>query len=303
MKNLTIVGSINTDLVFKCNKEPIIGETVIGDEFSIYNGGKGANNAIAIARLGYKVNLIACVGEDDFSKSAVKNLHQNYVTTKYIKVVPKTKGGVALITVANKNNKIIVVSGANALVSEDDIKRYEQVISSSSIVGSQLEIPLKTVETLCKVCKKNKVPFVFNPSPIKALPKSLIKDSTYIIVNEVEIEYITGYDKEKPFDVLKDYPNKLILTKGAEGAYFCDGKQIINVPALKVNVVDTTGAGDTFMGTFMTAIAEGKSVYDSVSFANTCAGIKTTKLGAQTAMPTMSEVKKFLVTLRQVKKV
>lgn len=177
---------------------------------------------------------------------------------------------------------------------EDYIEKYSLRLKECSIVGVQFEVSLKALLKASEICLENNIKFVLNPSPVKKYPIKLFNNSTFVIVNEIEILNVKGYDKSKPYAVLKKYPNKLILTKGGEGAFYFDGKEIINIPAIKIKVIDTTGAGDTFLGSFMVAINNNMAIKDAITFANICAGLKTTKLGAQTGMPKLDEVKTYV---------
>lgn len=295
MKNkIGVIGSINTDIVCQTDIIPKVGETVIGNGFSILHGGKGANEAVAVARLGAKVNLIACVGDDDFSKLSLKNLRNENVNTSGIIELKNTQGGIANIIISNKNNQIIVIPGANERLSTELINKNINKLLECNIVGCQFEVPIDSLLLASQICKNNNIKFVLNPSPLKQYPQELFDNATYVIVNEIELSSINGYNPKKPFDVLKKYPNKLILTHGAEGCYYSNGKEIINISAIKVKVVDTTGAGDTFLGSFMFAINCNMSLDNAIRFANICAGLKTTKLGAQTGMPKLDEVKNYI---------
>lgn len=289
-----VIGSINTDIVCETDKLPKIGETVMGNKFLISFGGKGANEAVACARLGASTNLLGCVGDDMFSKNAIANLQQEGVHITAVKQLKGKQGGIANITVHNGNNQIVVISGANALVDENYINKYANRIKECSIVGCQFETPIEALVLASDICVKNGIKFVLNPSPIKKYPKKLFNNASYVIVNEVEIQEVEGYNPQKPFEILEKHANKLILTKGKSGVYYHNGQKLVNVPAINVKVLDTTGAGDTFLGSFMVAINNNFSLFDAVTFANICAGLKTTKLGAQTAMPTLNEVKKYV---------
>lgn len=293
-KKIGVVGSINTDIVTKTDIVPKEGETVIGNEYLLSNGGKGANVAVAGARLKQDVNLIGCVGGDVFSNNALLNLKTQNVNVSGVTILPNEQGGVANIILCNENNRIIVVSGANMLLDKDLINKNIDVIKECSIVGGQFEVPVETLFYVSKICYDNNIKFVLNLSPIKKYPLDIIKYATYIVVNEVEIKEIDGYNEDKPYDILKKYPNKLILTKGGDGVFYFNGKEVVNVPAIKVNVVDTTGAGDTFLGSFMVAINNDMNLLEAITFANICAGLKTTKIGAQTGMPTLDEVKQYV---------
>ena len=294
MKRIGVVGSINTDIVCNTDNLPHVGETVVGNEFMISFGGKGANEAVACSRLGASTNLLACVGDDMFSKNAVAHLHEEGVHITAVEQIKGVKGGVANIVVCDGNNQIIVIPGANELLSIEYIKKYSQRLLECGIVGGQFEIPVESLLLVSRICKENNIKFVLNPSPIKKYPKELFDNATYVIVNEIEIQEIEGYTMTEPFGLLKKYPNKLIVTLGGNGVKYCDGKDIITIPALNVKVVDTTGAGDTFLGAFMVGINNKLNISDAIYFANICAGIKTTKLGAQTGMPKLDDVKKFI---------
>ncbi|MBQ9790953.1 MAG: ribokinase [Clostridia bacterium] len=293
-RRIGVVGSINTDLVCQSDTLPKVGETVTGTNFVIVNGGKGANEAVACARLGASTNLLACVGDDMFSRNAIANLQQEGVHITAVKQIKGMMGGVANIVVSNKNNQIIVVPGANAKLDVKYVKKYSDRIKECYIVGGQFETPIDSLLEVSRICRDNGVMFVLNPSPIKDYPTELYDNATYVIVNEIELKTITGYDDNDPYKVLRNNPNKLILTKGGEGCFYFNGTDIVNVPAIKVDVVDTTGAGDTFLGSYMVGLTNNMTQYDAIRFANICAGLKTTKLGAQTGMPTKDEVLKYI---------
>ena len=293
-RKIGVVGSINTDLVCQSDVLPKVGETVSGTNFVIVNGGKGANEAVACSRLGASTHLLACVGDDMFSRNAIANLQQEGVHITAVKQIKGMMGGIANIVVSNKNNQIIVVPGANAKLDVNYVKKYSDRIKDCYILGGQFETPIDSLLEVSRICKKNGVMFVLNPSPIKDYPKEIYDNATYVIVNEIEIKTVSGYTDADPYKVLRDNPEKLILTKGGDGCFYSDGKDVINVPAIKVDVVDTTGAGDTFLGSFMVGITYGMKEFDAIRFANICAGLKTTKLGAQTGMPTKEQVLKYI---------
>ncbi len=289
-----VIGSINTDIVCNTDNLPQIGETVIGKDFLISFGGKGANEAVAASRLGASVNLLGCVGDDMFSKNAIAHLQSEGVHITAVKQVKNTQGGIANIVVSNKNNQIIVIPGANHLVDEKYVKKYTSRIKECSIVGGQFEIPIEALVLTSQICVDNNIKFVLNPSPIKQYPIELFNNATYVIVNEIEIKTVAGYVDKDPYKILELYPTKLILTCGSDGVYYNNGSTLIHIEAIKVDTIDTTGAGDTFLGAFMVAINNGMVLNDAITFANICAGLKTTKLGAQTGMPKLNEVKKYI---------
>lgn len=294
-KRIGVVGSINTDLVINTDILPKVGETIVGKDFMIAYGGKGSNEAVACARLGESVNLLSCVGGDMFSKNNIAHLQEEGVHITAVKQLKSQMGGIASIVVSNKNNQIIVIPGSNSKINAEYIKKYTSRLKECSIVGTQFEIPIETVLETSRVCKDNNIVFVLNPSPTKDYPIEIFNNATFVIVNELEIADIKGYNKNKPYDLLSKFPNKLILTKGKDGCYFNNGKETINIPAIKnIDIVDTTGAGDTFLGAFMVGINNNMTINNALLFANICAGLKTTKLGAQTGMPTLKEVKQYI---------
>lgn len=294
MTKIGVVGSINTDFVFKSKKLPLPSETILGDSFDINFGGKGANEAVAIARLGGNSCLFGAIGQDIFSKENLKNLKKEKVCVKNVKICENISGGAAGITVGSDTNSIVVIPGANQEVTTDYLKTVEKELLECDIIGTQLEIPLKSAEYLIKLAKKSHKTLVFNPSPIVPLPQKLLDDCSYIIVNEVEIKELPGYQNDA--QLLQRYNGKLILTRGKEGAFFWDtsSQSVKNIPSLKVKAVDTTGAGDTFLASFMYALSKNNPLAESLMFANTCAGLKVTKNGAQTGMPTIKEVRAYI---------
>lgn len=292
MKKIAIIGSINTDFCFKTDTLPKPSETITGNNFEIKFGGKGANEAVAIARQGESVALFGKIGEDTYSKENLKNLKKEKVETKHIETA-STCGGVAGIMLDKQTNSIIVVPGANGEVDIEYIKKHKNDILSYDIFCLQLEIPLSTTEFLIDMLAKAKKTIIFNPSPIVDLNKKLLQKCSYIVVNEIEIQKLPSFKTIE--QIMKDFKGKLILTCGKDGAYFYDKKKVEHLPALDIqNVVDTTGAGDTFLGSLAVKLGQGASIKEAIEYANICAGLKTTKLGAQTGMPTKKEIEKYL---------
>lgn len=294
MGTIGVVGSINTDIVCKTDVVPVKGQTVVGEDYFIAQGGKGANVAVACARQNQNVSLIGCVGDDLFSQNMLTNLNNEGINTSTITQLKGERGGFASITLSDGDNRIIVVPGANRLITPQMVETFKKDILKCDIVGGQFEIPVESLFSACKICYENNIKFVLNLSPIKEYPKDFIKMSTFIVVNEIEVKEIEGYDELNPDKILQLYPNKLIVTKGGNGVEYCNGKEIVRIPALNIDVVDTTGAGDTFLGSFMVGTANGLNITDAIYYANICAGLKTTKIGAQTGMPTLDEVKQYI---------
>lgn len=289
MGKVVVVGSINVDMVFTSDVRPKAGETVIGNTFSLIPGGKGANQAVAAAKLGSESFMIGCVGLDSNGDFAKDNLISVNVDAKCIDVVHNVPTGVANIVVAENDNSIIVIPGANYEVDKNIIDKYKDVILSADIVLMQLEIPLETVEYTLELCKKNNVKVLLNPAPAVELSSTMIENAAYITPNEHELKIILGKDSNVE-DEMKKYPNKLIVTLGSKGVKYFDGNEIKVISSYKVEVVDTTGAGDTFCGALAASLVRGDSIDEAIKFANKAAACSITKLGAQSGMPTLEQI-------------
>lgn len=288
MGKVVVVGSINVDMVFTSDVRPKAGETVLGNTFSIIPGGKGANQAVAAAKLGAETHMIGCVGNDSNGEFSIKNLQNMNINTQGIKIIDNVPTGVANIVVAENDNSIIVISGANYKINNELIDSLKDLILSADIVLLQLEIPMEVVEYVVELCKKNNVDVLLNPAPGAELNKSLIENATYITPNEHELKMIFGQlDTD---EILKEYPNKLIVTMGSKGVKYFNGNEIIKTPSNKVEVVDTTGAGDTFCGALAASLVRGESIDAAINFAVKAASITVTKLGAQSGMPTLKQM-------------
>ncbi|MCM3711661.1 ribokinase [Sporosarcina luteola] len=286
---ITIVGSINMDIVTITDQLPKMGETILGQQFQMNPGGKGANQAVASARLGAAVQMIGCVGEDLFGNELIAHLNSEGVDVSNVEQVA-TQTGTASITVSNKDNNIIVVPGANNYVTASFVEAKRDVIATSDILILQLEIPLEGVQKAVEIAKDNGVIVILNPAPIRELPADLLNSVDYLTPNEHEIKHLTN--EENHAELIE----KVILTKGSEGvSYFQDGKEM-NIPAYTIGVVDTTGAGDSFNAGFAVALGQGLSVEAACQYGNAVAALSTTKLGAQTGMPTAPEVQEFLIS-------
>lgn len=276
------------DLVVTASKRPDKGETILGESFKTVPGGKGANQAVAAARLGAEVYMVGCVGDDTFGKAILSNFTANGVFTTYVEPVTHSESGTAHITLAEGDNSIIVVKGANEYVTPKFVEKALDVIHNSDIVLIQQEIPEETIEYVAEICYVSGVPLLLNPAPARPLSKEVIEKVAYLTPNELEAAVL--FDNKDIHIALKQYPNKLFITEGKNGVRYHDGDNEILVPAFPVNAVDTTGAGDTFNAAFAVALAEGKSFKESVRFANRAASLSVTKFGAQGGMPTRDEV-------------
>lgn len=292
MKKIGVVGSINMDMTVKAERIPLKGETLKGDDLQYIPGGKGANQAVAMAKLGADVEMFGCVGDDAAGDSLVKNLQNMGVKTEHIKTVNGVPTGLAIITVGENDNTIIVVAGTNNHVDTAYVDEIKESLLACDIVLLQHEIPQETIEYVVEICAANGVKVVLNPGPARPVKKEILEKVTYLTPNEHEAVILFG--KELSFEeLLKKYPEKLVITQGSRGVSTClKNGEVLLVPARKANVVDTTGAGDTLNGAFTVAVTEGKSIEDALRFANVAASLSTEKFGAQGGMPTYEEVKK-----------
>lgn len=289
-KKIAVFGSINTDLTFDCDKLPIPGETVHGNAFQIAFGGKGANEAVACSRLGANVCLFGKIGDDYFSNKNLSNLKKENINLKNVEIQKNSFGGIAGICVDKQTNSIIITPGANDLVDTNYLYKVKKDLLKNDIFCLQLEIPFDTVCDVINLLHQNNKTIIFNPSPVRPIPNALLDKCSYIIVNEIEIKNLSGYQDDE--QMLKKYGGKLILTKGDEGVYYFDDNKIKKEPALKVkDVVDTTGAGDTFLGAFACGLSYNLTFAQSIKFANIAGGLKIQKKGAQAGMPLLKDVK------------
>ena len=282
---ITVIGSINMDLVTVTPTLPNVGETVLGSQFSTIPGGKGANQAVAAARLGADVTMIGCVGKDVFGQELLAHLKKEGVNIDNVEPVTHKETGTASITIANGDNSIIVVQGANNEVTSSFIKEKEELIATSDILLLQLEIPIETVEAAAKIAQQNGVRVILNPAPIQPLSQQLVNAVDFITPNEHELSVLL--DQKERLETIKE---KLVITKGAEGiSYFDNGKEV-TVPSFQVDVIDTTGAGDTFNGAFAVALSNDFSLEGACQFGAAAGALSVTKLGAQSGMPTLEEL-------------
>ncbi|WP_353854382.1 ribokinase [Bacillus sp. Bos-x628] len=290
MSQIVVIGSCSMDLVVTSDKRPNAGETVLGESFKTVPGGKGANQAVASARLGADVYMIGRVGDDAYGQDILNNLHAQGVRTTYMKPVTDMESGTAHIILAEGDNSIVVVKGANEEVTPDYVKDALHSIDDISIVLIQQEIPEETVEAVCAICSEKEIPVILNPAPARKVKQEVLNQVAYMTPNEHEAALI--FDGLTTEEALRQYPNKLLITEGKNGVRFFDGTQEVLVPGYPVKAVDTTGAGDTFNGALAVALTEGKSLYDALLFANLAASISVTKFGAQGGMPTREELER-----------
>ncbi|SCB88445.1 Ribokinase [Bacillus wiedmannii] len=295
MPNIAVVGSISMDLVAISKKRPKAGETVIGEAFHTIPGGKGANQAVAAARLGANVAMVGAVGNDNYGTVVKNNLENERVFIDYVVPVTDASTGIAHIVLAEEDNSIVVVQGANALVNESVVDRSKDLLIKADMVVLQLEIPLETVKYVLAICEAHNIPVMLNPAPAQVLSEDILEKATYITPNEHECRIVLDDFTSPIEDLLAKYPNKLLMTEGSKGVRFHNGTEIVHVPSIAVDVVDTTGAGDTFNGALAVALSEGETLQKAIRFANIAGGLSVTKLGAQGGIPTRDRVREVQV--------
>ncbi len=290
---LAVVGSINMDLVVRAPRLPRLGETILGSDFRTFPGGKGANQAVAIARMGGKVSMIGRVGQDGFGDALLETLERDQVDLTYIRRDPEAASGVALITVEEGgNNAIVVVPGANGRLSPEDIWGAEEAIKQAQVLVLQLECPLETVAEAICVAQRHAVPVALNPAPAQPLPDELLRQIDVLIPNESELQLLSGEQEveQAAQALLARGVKTLIITLGEQGSLVVQRMERSAIPAHPVKAVDTTAAGDAFVGAFAVAWAEGKSLIEAARWGNAAGALAVTRLGAQPSLPTRQEV-------------
>jgi ribokinase len=297
-KKIVVIGSSNTDMVIKSESLPAPGETILGGSFLMSQGGKGANQAVAIARLGGDITFVSKIGNDTFGRNSIELYEKEKINIDYIFSDTNSASGIALIMVDKRGeNCIAVASGANSRLSIKDIDQVRSVLENADILLMQLEIPMETVEYAAKIAYENGVKVILNPAPAANISSELLKSLYAIIPNNSEAEVISGINvndwrsaREAANTISSKGVENVIITLGSMGAMVKDGDLFYEVPAKKIEAIDTTAAGDTFCGAFCVGISEGLSILDAVKFANNFAGITVTREGAQPSIPYRDEI-------------
>jgi ribokinase len=300
MSNILVVGSLNMDLIVTTPRVPVIGETILGSGFSTAPGGKGANQAVAAARLGGSVSMVGCVGNDIFGNNLLDNLEVNGVSTNGVKVIENCPTGVAVIVLKGGDNFIIVDPGSNYKLTPEMIDGMEEKIKECSIMMIQLEIPIETVERAISIAKKHGVTVLLNPAPAVKLSDEFISKVDIFTPNESECELITGIsvksvdDAKLAIEYLKDKGvQKVIITMGSKGVVYNSGNEIVHKPAYNIEALDATAAGDSFSAAIAVAFTNGKNIDEAIDFANTVGALTVMKKGAQPSLPFLEEVERF----------
>lgn len=298
MTKITIIGSSNTDMVIKSAHLPAPGETVLGGDFFMNPGGKGANQAVAAARLGGEVHFVCKVGKDVFGQTAMQQFKNEGIHTRFVTQDPMAPSGIALINVdAKGENCITVASGANNSLLPSDIDAASEIFEAGDFVLIQLETPLETVVYAAAKAAKKGLKVVLNPAPAAELPTELFPHLYAITPNETEAEILTGVavtdllTAEKAANILLNKGvQHVIITLGAEGALYKTAYEMQHIPVAKVVAIDTTAAGDCFNGALVVCLSEGMSWPEAIAFACKAASISVTRLGAQASMPRLNEL-------------
>lgn len=304
LPTIAVVGSSNTDMIVKLERLPRPGETLLGGDFMTAPGGKGANQAVAAARAGGVVHFIARVGNDSFGDEALRGFQKDGIQVDHVVRDLQAPSGVAMIFVGgNGENAIAVAPGANSRLSENDVRKASQTISTAKVLLMQLETPVRTVEAAAKLVRKDgdaKI-VILNPAPACELPEQLLRCITVLTPNETEASLLTGVGvRDEPSAaraaerLLKKGVGAVVITLGATGAFVADRESRGIVASFQVKAVDTTAAGDVFNGALAVALAEGRNLREAAQFANAAAALSVTRMGAQPSAPRRREILRLL---------
>lgn len=299
--NVVVVGSLNMDLVTRAPRLPRAGETLIGESFATVSGGKGANQAVASARLGARVSMVGCVGDDAYGEQLRGALLAEQIDCRAVTAVEGSSGVALIVVDDNSQNAIVIVAGANGLLTPSVLASFDAVLQAADVIVCQLEVPMQTVGYALKRGRELGKTVILNPAPATSpLPAEWYSSIDYLIPNESEASALSGL----PVDSLKSAEeaasrlmaagaDKVIITLGAQGSLFANGQNFEHFPAPKVKAVDTTAAGDTFVGGFAAALAAGKSEAEAIRFGQVAAALSVTRAGAQPSIPVLSDVQAF----------
>ncbi|HUB89521.1 MAG TPA: ribokinase [Dyella sp.] len=293
MTRIVVVGSINMDLVTLAPRFPAPGETLMGERFLSVHGGKGGNQAVAAARLGAEVHMVGAVGDDAFADPLCEGLAEEGVDLEHVARIENCSSGTASITVAGGENEIVVVPGANALLTPSHVAKAQHLIANADAVLVQMEIPLQTVEATLHIAHAQRVPVILNPAPAQPLPVAWLRLARYITPNQHELATLLGADASEDFrNLMRRAACPVVLTRGAEGAWFREEGEPQHQAGFAVKAVDSTGAGDTFNAALAVFLHESLPI--AVRKACAAAALSVTRLGARGGMPTTREVDALL---------
>ena len=299
---ICVVGSSMIDLISQVPRLPKLGETLVGRSFHLGYGGKGANQAVMAAKLGARVTMVTKLGRDVFGDGTLKNYREQGIDTTHVMFDDSRFSGVAPIFVSdNAQNFIVIVPGANAGLSPADVQASKQVILDADILISQLEVPMETTLEALRIAKSGSVRTILNPAPAAPIPDELVQLTDICVPNETEIELLTGQSagtlaeaEAAARKLLLRGTRTVILTLGEHGALFVDKDSVEEIPTVKVNAVDPTGAGDAFIGSLAVFFGEGLPLRDAIRRANAVAALSVTRIGTQVSFPKRAEADGFL---------
>lgn len=298
---VVVVGSLNMDLVTRAPRLPRAGETLIGESFATVSGGKGANQAVAVARLGAQVSMVGCVGNDAYGDQLRAALLAEQIDCQAV-VSVEGSSGVALIVVDDSSqNAIVIIAGANGQLTPDVVAAYDSVLRGADVIVCQLEVPMQTVGHVLKRGRELGKTVILNPAPATGpLPEEWLACVDYLIPNESEASALSGLlvDSLESAQLaarrlIAAGAGKVIITLGAQGLLFANGQSVAHFPSSRVKAVDTTAAGDTFVGGFAAALASGQDEVQAIRFGQVAAALSVTRLGAQPSIPSLSDVQGF----------
>ncbi|AYW49819.1 MAG: ribokinase [Staphylococcus equorum] len=310
MKKILIIGSFITDLVVKSERFVEEGETIIGESFHQFTGGKGANQAIAAAKLGGNVEMIGKLGADKFGEDQIKSLRENNVKHDNVLFTNTASSGIGNPHInAQGQNRIVIIPGANSEFSTEDVQGFESAIRGADILVLQLELPLETVYEAITIGNKYGKTIILNPAPAAELDPKYAPFVTYIAPNEHEAAVLTDIDtssdigvREAASNLLEQGYQNVIITLGQNGSYFKNKDSELHIPAFSVSPVDVTAAGDTYIGALAYGLAQNSQITKALTYASAAASLSVTKMGAQPSLPTKSEIDQFLEKTEKIKK-
>ena len=302
---IVVVGSLNMDLVTRTARRPERGETLLGETFSMFVGGKGLNQAIAAARQGAAVAMVGRLGADDFGAQLRRKMQAEAIDASYVAEDASTSTGIATIVVDGEgDNSIIVVAGANGHVGPEDVERAAEAIAAADLVMLQLEVPLEAAIRAAELARGTNTRVMLNPAPAQPLPDALLGLVDVLTPNETETQILTGMSidddsvERAAAALLARGVGAAVLTLGSRGALLADGKRFTRVPGYQVQVVDTTAAGDAFCGALAVQLARGRALEEAIRYANAAGALATTVLGAEPAMPSAEAVAQLMARAR-----